>query len=129
MAQLICSDLTIGYDSRTVISNLNFTVESGEYICIVGENGSGKSTLMKTILGLQSPIAGKVVFGDGLKKNEIGYLPQQTQAQRDFPASVSEIVVSGFQGKCGIKPFYTKAQKQEAEKSMEKLNILHLAKI
>ena len=128
MAQLICSDLTIGYDSRTVISNLNFTVESGEYICIVGENGSGKSTLMKTILGLQSPIAGKVVFSDGLKKNEIGYLPQQTQAQRDFPASVSEIVVSGFQGKCGIKPFYTKAQKQEAEKSMEKLNILHLAK-
>lgn len=128
MAQLVCNNLTIGYDSKTVVSDLNFTVENGEYVCIVGENGSGKSTLMKTILGLQSPIDGKVVYGDGLKKNDIGYLPQQTQFQRDFPASVSEIVISGFQGKCGLRPFYSKTQKQEAQKAMERMNILQLSK-
>lgn len=128
MAQLVCNNLTIGYDSKTVVSDLDFTVENGEYVCIVGENGSGKSTLMKTILGLQSPIDGKVVYGDGLKKNDIGYLPQQTQFQRDFPASVSEIVISGFQGKCGLRPFYSKTQKQEAQKAMERMNILQLSK-
>lgn len=128
MAQLVCNNLTIGYDSKTVVSDLNFTVENGEYVCIVGENGSGKSTLMKTILGLQSPIDGKVVYGDGLKKNDIGYLPQQTQFQRDFPASVSEIVISGYQGKCGLRPFYSKTQKQEAQKAMERMNILQLSK-
>ena len=128
MAQLVCNNLTIGYDSKTVVSDLNFTVENGEYVCILGENGSGKSTLMKTILGLQSPIDGKVVYGDGLKKNDIGYLPQQTQFQRDFPASVSEIVISGFQGKCGLRPFYSKTQKQEAQKAMERMNILQLSK-
>lgn len=98
MAQLTCQNLTVGYDGRTVLQGLNFEVNPGDYLCIVGENGSGKSTLMKTILGLQAPIGGRILTGDGLRKNEIGYLPQQTQAQKDFPASVREIVLSGCQG-------------------------------
>ena len=83
-----------------------------DYLCIVGENGSGKSTLMKTILGLQPPISGRILTGDGLRKNGIGYLPQQTVVQKDFPASVREIVLSGCQGRCGSRPFYNKEEKQ-----------------
>ena len=104
MAQLTCQNLTVGYDGRAVLQGLNFEVSPGDYLCIVGENGSGKSTLMKTILGLQAPISGRILTGDGLRKNEIGYLPQQTQAQKDFPASVREIVLSGCQGRCGSRP-------------------------
>lgn len=96
MAQLICDHLSLGYDGREILHDLSFSVEAGDYLCIVGENGSGKSTLMKTILGLTAPIEGKVLWGDGLAKNEIGYLPQQTVVQRDFPASVWEIVLSGL---------------------------------
>ena len=95
MAQLTCRDLTLGYDGKAIISGLNFEVNAGDYLCIVGENGSGKSTLMKTLLRLQDPISGTVTTGDGLARNEIGYLPQQTVVQRDFPASVREIVMSG----------------------------------
>ncbi|MBR1845143.1 MAG: ATP-binding cassette domain-containing protein, partial [Oscillospiraceae bacterium] len=95
MAQLTCQNLTLGYDGREILHDLSFEVNAGEYLCIVGENGSGKSTLMKTILGLQTPISGKILTGEGLKPNEIGYLPQQTVVQRDFPASVWEIVLSG----------------------------------
>ena len=95
MTQLTCQNLAVGYEGRAVLENLNFSVCPGDYLCIVGENGSGKSTLMKTILGLQPPVRGKVLTGDGLRKNEIGYLPQQTPVQRDFPASVREIVLSG----------------------------------
>ena len=100
MAQLTCHDLAVGYDGNAVLQGLNFEVRAGDYLCIVGENGSGKSTLMKTILGLQPPISGKILTGDGLRKNEIGYLLQQTQIQKDFPASVREIVLSGCQGRC-----------------------------
>ena len=95
MMQLTCQNLCVGYDGRTVLADLNFSVSAGDYLCIVGENGSGKSTLMKTILGLQPPCSGKILTGGGLRKNEIGYLPQQTAIQMDFPASVSEIVRSG----------------------------------
>ena len=95
MAQLTCQDLCVGYDGKAVLQDLSFAVFSGDYLCIVGENGSGKSTLMKTILGLQTPISGSILTGDGLRKNEIGYLPQQTRAQKDFPATVSEVVLSG----------------------------------
>ena len=113
MAQLTCQKLCVGYDGKPVLQNLDFELLAGDYLCIVGENGSGKSTLMKTILGLQMPIGGRILTGDGLRKNEIGYLPQQTQVQKDFPASVREIVLSGCQGRCGSRPFYNKEEKKD----------------
>ncbi len=128
MAQLTCQDLSVGYEGKAVLQDLNFSVRSGDYLCIVGENGAGKSTLMKTILGLQPPIRGKVLTGDGLRPNEIGYLPQQTQVQKDFPASVWEIVLSGCQGRCGRRPFYRRAEKRLAEHTLEKLHIAPLAR-
>lgn len=127
MAQLVCQNLTLGYDSRVIVKNLNFSVNEGDYLCIVGENGSGKSTLMKTILGLHSPMFGSISTGDGIKQNEIGYLPQQTVVQKDFPASVKEIVLSGCQGRCGIRPFYNKEEKMLARSAMQKMNIEHLS--
>ena len=90
MAQLTCQNLTLKYDGRVILEDLNFTVRAGDYLCIVGENGSGKSTLMKTILGLHTEYEGNMETGDGLLASEIGYLPQQTNVQRDFPASVRE---------------------------------------
>ena len=128
MAQLICQDLCVGYDGKAVLQDLSFAVFSGDYLCIVGENGSGKSTLMKTILGLQQPVRGRILTLDGLRKNEIGYLPQQTQVQKDFPASVREIILSGCQGRCGSRPFYNKEEKQLAVDAMEKMQIAQLAK-
>ena len=128
MAQLTCQNLCVGYDGTSVLQDLNFEVFAGDYLCIVGENGSGKSTLMKTILGLQPPISGRILTGDGLRKNEIGYLPQQTVVQKDFPASVREIVLSGCQGRCGSRPFYNKEEKQLAADAMEKMQIAQLAK-
>lgn len=128
MAQLTCQDLSVGYEGKAVLQDLNFSVRSGDYLCIVGENGAGKSTLMKTILGLQPPVRGKVLTGDGLRPNEIGYLPQQTQVQKDFPASVWEIVLSGCQGRCGRRPFYRRAEKRLAEHTLEKLHIAPLAR-
>ena len=127
MALLKCENVTLGYETGIVIENLNFEVGEGNYLCIVGENGSGKSTLMKSLLGLLSPVSGKIEFGDGLKKNEIGYLPQQTQVQRDFPASVREIVLSGCQGRMGIRPFYNKEDKALAAENMERMQITQFA--
>ena len=128
MAQLTCQNLCAGYDGRPVLQDLNFELLAGDYLCIVGENGSGKSTLMKTILGLQAPISGRILTGDGLRKNEIGYLPQQTVVQKDFPASVREIVLSGCQGRCGSRPFYNNEEKQLAAEAMEKMQITRLAR-
>lgn len=82
MSQINCNNLSVGYDGKAILKNINFSVDEGDYLCIVGENGSGKTTLMKTILGLQQPVAGNIIYGDGLKKNEIGYLPQQTFVQK-----------------------------------------------
>ena len=127
MAQLTCQNLCVGYDGKSVLQDLNFEVHAGDYLCIVGENGSGKSTLMKTILGLQVPISGRILTGDGLRKNEIGYLPQQTLVQKDFPASVKEIVLSGCQGRCGSRPFYSKEEKQLAAESIRKMQIESLS--
>ena len=127
MAQLTCKNLTLGYDNRAIQEDLNFSISAGDYLCIVGQNGSGKSTLMKTLLHLQPPISGTIELGDGLKKNEIGYLPQQTLVQRDFPASVKEIVLSGCQSRCGFRPFYNKEEKRIARKAMEKMMIQDLA--
>ena len=128
MAQLTCNNLTLGYDGKVVRENVTFSVNEGDYLCIVGENGSGKSTLMKTILGLKSPMSGSIVYGDGLKEKEIGYLPQQTAIQKDFPASVYEIVLSGCLSKLGSKPFYTKNDKQEADYQINRLGLENLKK-
>ena len=125
MALFSLKDVTIGYQNKKVLENLSFEVNTGDYLCIVGENGTGKSTLMKTILGLTPVLSGEIVLGDGLKRNEIGYLPQQTIVQRDFPATVKEIVISGCLSKCGI--FYTKEQKNLAKYQMQRLGILDLA--
>ena len=128
MEQLICQNVSIGYDSKEILRNLNFTVGSGDYLCIIGENGSGKTTLMKTLLGLHTPTGGDIILGDELKPKEIGYLPQQTAVQKDFPASVLEIVLSGFQSRCSLRPFYNKEEKQLAMQNMKKLNIVSLKK-
>lgn len=126
--QLSCENVTLGYENTVVTKNLNFIVSGGDYLCIVGENGSGKSTLIKTLLQLKSPLAGKITLGDGLKRREIGYLPQQTIVQRDFPASVQEIVLSGCLSRSGFRPFYNKDEKLLAHKNMRKLGICNLKK-
>ncbi len=126
MPQLSCQNLCLGYDGRVILRDLTFEVNQGDYLCIVGENGSGKSTLMKTLLGLQMPISGTIRTGDGLRQNEIGYLPQQTVVQRDFPATVWEIVLSGCQGRCGLRPFYAKEDKQLARENIERLGLTQL---
>lgn len=123
MALLTCHDLTLGYDANSILQNLSFSVNQGDYLCIVGENGSGKTTLMKVLLGLHAPISGKFMVGDGLKANQIGYLPQQTTAQKDFPASVKEIVLSGCQGRCGMRPVYNAAEKKIANDAMARMSI------
>ncbi|MBO4640081.1 MAG: ABC transporter ATP-binding protein [Treponema sp.] len=128
MAQLICNNLTLGYNSNVILENVSFSVEKGDYLCIIGENGSGKTTLMKTILRLEKPLKGQISTGDGVLPDEIGYLPQQTQVQRDFPASVWEIVLSGCQSRCGKRPFYTKEEKQLAKQAMKRMEIEDLAK-
>ena len=127
MPQIICENASLGYENRPIVKNLSFTVNAGDYLCILGENGSGKSTLMKTILHLTPPLAGSIRMED-LKSTEIGYLPQQTQVQRDFPASVQEIVLSGFQGRCGLRPFYTKAEKALASENLERMGMAQFAR-
>ena len=126
MAQLICRDLCLGYDGREIVRDLNFAVSPGDYLAVLGENGAGKSTLMRTILGLRSPMSGEVVFGDGLSRTQIGYLPQQTAVQKDFPASVREIVLSGFEGQSGFRPFRTREQKRTADRVMERVGLTKL---
>lgn len=126
MSLLCCRDLAFAYDGQTILSGVNFEVGEGEYWGIVGENGSGKSTLIKGLLGIKSPSAGSIVTGDGLHPNEIGYLPQQTEFKRDFPASVSEVVLSGCLSRLGARPFYSRSLKAEARYSMEALQILPL---
>ena len=128
MAQLICDNLTLGYNSNVILENVSFSVEKGDYLCIIGENGSGKTTLMKTILRLEKPLKGQISTGDGVLPDEIGYLPQQTQVQRDFPASVWEIVLSGCQSRCGKRPFYIKEEKQLAVEAMKRMEITDLSK-
>ena len=127
MPQIVCENLSLGYGGEVVVSGLSFSVSAGMYLCIVGENGAGKTTLMKTILGLRSPLKGSIVFGDGLRQREIGYLSQQTEVQRDFPASVREIVLSGCQGRMGFRPFYRTEEKELAARNMERMGIAELA--
>jgi zinc transport system ATP-binding protein len=114
MSLIKCEDLCIGYGDERVVEGLNFSVNEGDYLCIVGSNGSGKSTLMKTLLRLSKPISGNIIYGDGLKARAVGYLPQQTAAQKDFPASAFEIILSGCLNSSKFIPFYTKKQREKA---------------
>ena len=123
MAQIECKDVSVKYESQEVLKDISFSIEAGDYLCIVGENGSGKSTLVKTILGLENAKTGEVIFGDNLNKNEIGYLPQQTQAQKDFPASVYEVVLSGCLNSRGMNPFYSYKDKKLANEMIKSLGI------
>lgn len=123
MSQLSCKDLSLGYDGKVILQDVNFELNGGEYLCVIGENGAGKSTLIKGLLKLKKPMSGKVVMGDDLESGTIGYLPQQTLAQKDFPASVFEVVLSGRLNKLGKRLFYSKEDKKEAEAQMERLGI------
>lgn len=124
---LECRNVVMGYDGAAVVNSVSFELERGDYLCIVGENGSGKSTLLKGILGLIPLRGGSVGFSDGLKRTDIGYLPQQTQAQRDFPATVREVVLSGcLNGSRG--PFYSRVDRNLANKNMEKLSVTDIAR-
>lgn len=128
MSLISCQNVSLGYDGRVILRDLSFEVNRGDYLCVVGENGSGKSTLMRTILGLQAPAAGQIMLGDGLKSNQIGYLPQQTPVQRDFPASVREVVLSGFEGSCGWRPYYTREEKARARENIRSMGLEALSK-
>ena len=128
MAILTAKDLCFSYDGKTVLEDVNFTLEAGDYLCVVGENGSGKSTLVKGLLGLKAPDGGSITFGDGLKSTEIGYLPQQTELQRDFPASVEEVVLSGCLNSLGRRLHYGAAERERARMNMERMGIEELAR-
>lgn len=125
---LACEDVTLGYEHKPLLEHLTLTVRAGDYLCIVGENGSGKSTLMKGLLGLIKPTGGVLTLADELRRSGIGYLPQQTPAQKDFPATVQEVVISGCLGKRGNRPFYSMEERKLAAVNMEKLGITDLKK-
>lgn len=127
MALITCRGLAFAYGAETVLSGVDFAVEAGDYLCIVGENGSGKSTLVKGLLGLKEPSAGSITLGDGLQRREIGYLPQQTELQRDFPASVFEVVLSGRLNSLGRRCFYSRADRAEAARNLERMGMSEFA--
>ena len=122
---LIVKSLSVGYNHEVVSSNISFSVAAGDYLCIIGENGAGKSTLLQTLLGLIPSLSGSIEYI--IPRNTIGYLPQRTEVQKDFPASVEEIVLSGYQGRMGLRPFYNKAEKTGAIDSMTALGITELS--
>ncbi len=135
--EIKCKNLAIGYENKVLIENINFTIPKGSYTCIIGENGVGKSTLIKTLLDLLPPIAGEIVIGDEgvnsysnikLRRNPIGYLPQQTQLQKNFPASVYEVAISGCANSAIFKPFYNRADRKLANDNLEKLGVLDIAR-
>ena len=128
MALIRCENVSIGYEGQTVVKDLDFQIDPGDYLCIVGENGSGKSTLVRSLLGLKNVEKGQIIYGDGLKQTEIGYLPQQTDVQKDFPASVYEVVRSGRLNSRGFHPFYTAADRKAAVEKMDLLGIRDLAR-
>ena len=126
MSYISCKNVYLKYENLSVVEDLNFEVAAGDYLCVVGENGSGKSTLIKSILGLKDTASGHLHFGDGVTAKNIGYLPQQTTAQKDFPASVYEVVLSGCISKKGGRILFSKQQKKLAEENMRKLDIFSL---
>ena len=127
MSLIKIQDVSLKYGNQQIVDKLTFCINSGDYLCILGENGSGKSTLIRSLLGLKKVSGGRIEYGEGLRRSEIGYLPQQSEAQKDFPASVFEVVISGFSGKSGLLPFYTKAQKATARENIERLGISDLS--
>lgn len=126
MSYIKVENLSLGYDDEIVCSNINFEINKKDYLCIVGENGAGKSTLIKTLLNLKENKKGNIIFSKDLKRSEIGYLPQQTLVQKDFPATVYEVVLSGMLSHLKYRPFYTKKEKKRVRIEMEKLGITHL---
>lgn len=128
MSLIACKEVSFGYEGNIAVSGLNFEVNNGDYLCIVGENGSGKSTLIKGLLRLKQPLAGNIIISDEVKADEIGYLPQQTAMQKDFPASVYEVVISGRLNRRNFRPFYSKTDKESAEENMVRLNVQDLRK-
>lgn len=126
MSYIICEDVTLAYEGRPVVKELSFTVEQGDYICIVGENGSGKTTLVKTLVGLKKQMSGKISYGDGLEPNDIGYVPQSIITGKDFPATVYEVVTSGLLNRIGLRPFFTRDEKKRALKAMDRLGITNI---
>ena len=128
MALISCKDVTMRYENQVAVEDVTFDILEGDYLCVVGENGSGKSTLLKGLLGLLRPASGSISYGDGLRRNMIGYLPQQTVVQRDFPASVWEVVLSGCLNRRGLRPFYSAAERARARESIEKLGVGPLVK-
>ena len=128
MTLFSCKDLTLGYDGRAVAENLNFEAEKGDYLCIIGENGTGKSTLIKTLLGLNKPLSGEIKREASFSPRRIGYMPQKTPMQKDFPASVREVVQSGCLGRRrGLRAFYSAGEKARAAQAMERMGITPLA--
>ncbi len=127
MSQIICRDVSLGYDGVTVCEHLNFQIDKGDYLCVVGDNGSGKSTLMKALLGLRAPLDGEIVREIGTTVGCIGYLPQQSELQRDFPATVREVVLSGCSGSLGRSFFYTRRHRELAAESMSTMHVSRLA--
>ncbi len=127
MAQIICKDVCLGYDGVSVCEGLNFEVNAGDYLCVVGDNGSGKSTLIKTLLGIRAPLSGEIIRSDGLRVGDIGYLPQQSEVQRDFPATVREVVAAGCAGALGKRFFYSRAQKELVGQALRTMNISELS--
>ena len=127
MPQIICLDLTLGYDKKIISSNISFSVNEGDYLCIVGDNGSGKTTLMKAILGLVPPAGGAILRDESVAGDSIGYLPQLTELQRDFPASVEEVVLSGCIGRKSFFPIYSRADRERARSNLKRLGIDELS--
>ena len=123
---LACRDASLGYEGQAVLEHLNLNICAGDYLCIVGDNGSGKSTLLKGLLGLLPPMSGDIWRAPDLRRGALGYLPQQTRAQRDFPATVYEVVLSGYLNQKGFRFFYTREQKTGALMNMGKLGVLEL---
>lgn len=123
MSQIECKKICVNYESTVAVKDVSFSVEEGDYVCIVGENGSGKSTLLKAILGLEPIKSGEVILGENVARKDIGYLPQQSINQKDFPASVLEVVLSGCLNYRGIHPFYSQKEKQLAEKNIKELGL------
>lgn len=123
---LKCDNVSFSYENQTVVSDLSFTVSEGDYLCIIGENGTGKSTLMKGMLGLKKPAGGKIMLGEGIRQSQIGYVPQQTPAQKDFPASVWEVVLSGCLSSRGLLPGFGAKEKQLTGEKLELLGIMDL---
>lgn len=129
MALISMRDVTIAFEGTVAVDHVSFEVDPGDYLVIVGENGSGKSTLMRAMLGLVRPRSGRIVYGDGLVKNRIGYLPQQTAAQRDFPASVEEVVLSGCVNRMGRRCFFGRAEREKARANMRLLDVERLRRL